>query len=99
MEVHPVAERVETADDVLTTATGIAKVKIMEQPELLATAIEHFLYKREFEIKDVILQYIEGHFRALLGTQKKKDIYEDKDASVELVLQVVAPDLGKLGVE
>lgn len=99
MEVHAVADRVETADNVPTTATVVAQVKIMEQPTMLAEAIEHFLYKKEHEIKSLVLYELEGHLRAIIGSLKNEDMYKDKEQLASLVEQVAARDVGKLGVE
>ena len=39
----------------------------MKNPELLHTASEQFLGKKEHEIKSTVLQTLEGHLRAILG--------------------------------
>ena len=49
------------------------QVKIMKNPDLLHTASEQFLGKKEHEIKSTVLQTLEGHLRAILGTSKGKD--------------------------
>ena len=41
------------------------QVKIMKNPELLHTASEQFLGKKEHEIKSTVLQTLEGHLRFL----------------------------------
>ena len=46
---------------------GVAQVKIMKNPDLLQTASEQFLGKKEHEIKSTVLQTLEGHLRAILG--------------------------------
>merc|ERR1719283_847272 len=51
MTLNPVCENVETAQGVPLTVTGVAQVKIMKNPELLHTASEQFLGKKEHEIK------------------------------------------------
>jgi uncharacterized membrane protein YqiK len=67
MTLNPVCESVETAQGVPLTVTGVAQVKIMKNPELLQTASEQFLGKKEHEIKSTVLQTLEGHLRAILG--------------------------------
>ena len=47
--------------------SGVAQVKIMKNPDLLQTASEQFLGKKEHEIKSTVLQTLEGHLRAILG--------------------------------
>ena len=50
------------------------KVKIMKNPELLHTASEQFLGKKEHEIKSTVLQTLEGHLRFLRNF--KTELYE-----------------------
>ena len=71
MTLNPVCESVETAQGVPLTVTGVAQVKIMKNPELLQTASEQFLGKKEHEIKSTVLQTLEGHLRAILGKIRK----------------------------
>merc|ERR1712137_1486366 len=63
MTLNPICENVETAQGVPLTVTGVAQVKIMKNPELLHTASEQFLGKKEHEIKSTVLQTLEGHLR------------------------------------
>ncbi|XP_037931859.1 flotillin-2-like [Teleopsis dalmanni] len=79
MTLNPMCENVETAQGVPLTVTGVAQCKIMkstsykssssqqEADELLGTASEQFLGKSVKEIKQTILQTLEGHLRAILG--------------------------------
>ncbi len=39
----------------------------MKNADLLQTASEQFLGKKEHEIKSTVLQTLEGHLRAILG--------------------------------
>jgi len=68
MTLNPVCENVETSEGVPLTVTGVAQVKVMTEPELLSTACEQFLGKAVQHIERVILQTMEGHLRAILGT-------------------------------
>merc|ERR1719374_321291 len=72
MTLNPVCENVETAQGVPLTVTGVAQVKIMKNPELLHTASEQFLGKKEHEIKSTVLQTLEGHLRAILERSQWK---------------------------
>ena len=51
----------------MLTVTGVAQVKFMSHREVLQTAAEQFLGKRESEIKSTILRTLDGHLRAILG--------------------------------
>lgn len=68
MTLYPVCESVETSQGVPLTVTGVAQCKIMKAEELLQTACEQFLGKSTEEIKATVLQTLEGHLRAILGT-------------------------------
>merc|ERR1719462_310097 len=99
MTLNPVCENVETAQGVPLTVTGVAQVKIMKNPELLHTAAEQFLGKKEDEITETILQTLEGHLRAILGTLTVEEVYKDRDQFASLVREVAAPDVGRMGIE
>merc|ERR1719158_1331796 len=99
MTLNPVCESVETAQGVQLTVTGVAQVKIMSNPELLQTASEQFLGKKEHEIKSTVLQTLEGHLRAILGTLTVEEVYKDRDQFASLVREVASPDVGRMGIE
>merc|ERR1712001_520081 len=99
MTLNPVCESVETAQGVPLTVTGVAQVKIMKNPDLLQTASEQFLGKKEHEIKSTVLQTLEGHLRAILGTLTVEEVYKDRDQFASLVREVASPDVGKMGIE
>merc|ERR1719229_1680026 len=99
MTLNPVCESVETAQGVPLTVTGVAQVKIMKNQELLQTASEQFLGKKEHEIKSTVLQTLEGHLRAILGTLTVEEVYKDRDQFAALVREIAKPDVGKMGIE
>merc|ERR1719351_518819 len=99
MTLNPVCESVETAQGVPLTVTGVAEVKIMKNQELLQTASEQFLGKKEHEINSTVLQTLEGHLRAILGTLTVEEVYKDRDQFASLVREVASPDVGRMGIE
>merc|ERR1719270_1230806 len=99
MTLNPVCENVEIAQGVPLTVTGVAQVKIMKNADLLQTASEQFLGKKEHEIKSTVLQTLEGHLRAILGTLTVEEVYKDRDQFASLVREVAAPDVGRMGIE
>jgi len=99
MTLNPVCENVETSEGVPLTVTGVAQCKVMTESELLATACEQFLGKSVEHIRQVILQTLEGHLRAILGTLSVEAIYQDRDQFAQLVREVAAPDVGRMGIE
>lgn len=99
MTLQPKCEDVETAEGVAITVTGVAQVKVMTDKDLLAIACEQFLGKTVMEIKAVVLQTLEGHLRSILGTLTVEQIYQDRDQFAQLVREVAAPDVGRMGIE
>lgn len=99
MTLNPVCENVETSEGVPLTVTGVAQCKIMVEPELLSTACEQFLGKSVEHIESVVLQTMEGHLRAILGTLSVEAIYQDRDQFAQLVREVASPDVGRMGIE
>ncbi|XP_018569552.1 flotillin-2 isoform X1 [Anoplophora glabripennis] len=99
MTLNPQCESVETAQGVPLSVTGVAQCKIMKADELLQTASEQFLGKTVKEIKMTILQTLEGHLRAILGTLTVEEVYRDRDQFAALVREVAAPDVGRMGIE
>jgi len=75
MTLNPICEHVETAQGVPLTVTGVAQCKIMTAKELLQTASEQFLGKDASEIEMTILQTLEGHLRAILGTLSVEEVW------------------------
>ena len=76
MTLNPRCEQVETAKGVAITVTGVAQVKVIKEDELLKTACDQFLGKNPDEIADILLQTLEGHLRAILGTLTVESIYK-----------------------
>jgi flotillin len=46
----------------------LPKVCVMKEPQMLEFASEQFVGKNQKDVEDIILQTIEGHFRAILGS-------------------------------
>merc|ERR1712142_1336710 len=99
MTLNPVCDNVETKQGVPLTVTGVAQVKIMKDKQFLGIAAEQFLGKKEDEITDTILQTLEGHLRAILGTLTVEEVYKDRDQFANLVRDIATPDVGKMGIE
>ncbi|XP_043233897.1 flotillin-2-like isoform X2 [Amphibalanus amphitrite] len=99
MTLNPMCERVETAQGVPLTVNAVAQCKIIKQDDILKTASEQFLGKSVEDIELTILQTLEGHLRAILGTLTVEEIFKDRDQFAALVREVAAPDVGRMGVE
>jgi len=48
---------------------------------------------------ETILQTLEGHLRAILGTLTVEEVYKDRDQFANLVRDIAKPDVGKMGIE
>nr|VZI45249.1 unnamed protein product [Spirometra erinaceieuropaei] len=99
MTLQPKCEDVETSEGVPVTVTGVAQVKVMTDGEFLSAACEQFLGRSVQDIKATILNTLEGHLRAILGTLSVESIYQDRDQFAALVREVAAPDVGRMGIE
>merc|ERR550534_2615977 len=99
MTLNPLCDNVETKQGVPLTVTGVAQVKIMKEDKFLEIAAEQFLGKKEDEITETILQTLEGHLRAILGTLTVEEVYKDRDQFANLVREIAAPDVGRMGIE
>lgn len=73
--------------------------KIMRNDGLLGTASEQFLGKTVKEIKHTVLQTMEGHLRAILGTLTVEQVYKDRYRFAELVREVASPDVGRMAID
>jgi flotillin len=92
MTLQPRCEHVETQRGVALTVTAVAQVMVMaedalaaeaerqnsERDNFLQKALEQFLGRRRQEMEDTILQTLEGHLRAILGTLDVEPIYKDR---------------------
>ena len=68
MTLEPKCEDVETKQGVPLTVTGVAQVKIMKDSKWLEKAAEQFLGKDEEDVRKTVLNTLEGHLRAIIGT-------------------------------
>ena len=99
MTLQPVCDKVETIQGVPICVTGVAQVKIMKKHELLSVAAEQFLGKELREVHYTVLQTLEGHLRAILGTLTIEEIFQDREKFATQVHEVASPDVGKMGIE
>jgi len=98
MTIDVVTPKVYTALGVAVTVDGVAQVKIRGGDVAIFTAAEQFLSKSTAEIKNVALQTLEGHLRAILGTMTVEEVYRDRDSFAQKVQEVAAGDLANMGL-
>jgi flotillin len=98
MTIDVITPKVYTVQGVPITVDGVAQIKIRGDDISIATAAEQVLSKTSDEIRNVALQTLEGHLRAILGTLTVEEIYKDRDAFAAKVQDVAAGDLANMGL-
>ena len=89
---------VYTSKGVPVKVDGVAQTKIKGDDVSIATAAEQFLSKSTDEVKNVAMQTLEGHLRAILGTMTVEEIYQNRDAFASKVQEVAAGDMANMGL-
>lgn len=90
---------VYTVKGVRVTVDAVAQVKVKGKEESIVVAAEQFLSRSQEDIMRVVLQTVEGHMRAILGTMTIEDIYTKRREFAEKVKEAALPDLSKMGME
>ena len=78
---------------------GVAQVKVGGDEQSIRTASEQFLGKTPEQIKDIAMQTVEGHLRAIVGTMTIEDIYRNRDQFASSVQEVAVSDLANMGIQ
>jgi flotillin len=89
---------VYTSKGVPVRVDGVAQIKVKGDDVSIATAAEQFLSKATEDIKNIAMQTLEGHLRAILGTMTVEDIYQNRDAFASKVQEVAAGDMANMGL-
>jgi flotillin len=78
---------------------GIAQIKIGSDDTSIATAAEQLLDKTIEDIKYVAIQTLQGHLRAIIGLMTVEEVYKDREAFAQRVLEVAVDDLAGMGLQ
>ena len=89
---------VYTSKGVPVRVDGVAQIKVKGDDVSIATAAEQFLSKGTEDIKNIAMQTLEGHLRAILGTMTVEDIYQNRDQFAQKVQEVAAGDMANMGL-
>jgi flotillin len=81
------------------TVDGIAQIKIGSDDTSIATAAEQLLDKTPEEIQYVAIQTLQGHLRAIIGLMTVEEVYKDREAFAQRVLEVAVDDLAGIGLQ
>jgi len=98
MTIDVQTPEVYTSKGVPVRVDGVAQVKVKGDDVSIATAAEQFLSKSTDEVKNVAMQTLEGHLRAILGTLTVEEIYQNRDAFAAKVQEVAATDMQNMGL-
>ncbi len=90
---------VYTKPGVPVIVDSVAQVKIKGDEQSVRTAAEQFLGKTVQEIKEVALQTVEGHLRAIIGTLTVEEIYRNRDQFSASVQEVAVGDMANMGLQ
>jgi flotillin len=90
---------VYTVEGVPVHVDGVAQIKIRGEDASIYTAAEQFLSKGPDGIVYVAHETLAGHLRAILGMLTVEEIYKDRDAFAQKVLEVSGSDLANMGLE
>ena len=78
---------------------GIAQIKVRNDDVSIRTAAEQFLSMGATQIRQIALQTVEGHLRAILGMLTVEEIYRERDKFAQRVQEVAASDLANMGLQ
>jgi flotillin len=99
MTLDVTTPEVYTKPGVPIIVDGVAQVKVGGDEQSIRTAAEQFLGKTPDQIKDIALQTVEGHLRAIIGTMTVEDIYKNRDQFASSVQEVAVADLANMGLQ
>lgn len=98
MTIDVQTPEVYTSKGVPVKVDGVAQIKVKGDDISIATAAEQFLSKDTEDIKNIAMQTLEGHLRAILGTMTVEEIYQNRDAFASKVQEVAAGDMANMGL-
>ena len=98
MTIDVQTPEVYTSKGVPVKVDGVAQIKVKGDDISIATAAEQFLSKSTDDIKNIAMQTLEGHLRAILGTMTVEEIYQNRDAFASKVQEVAAGDMANMGL-
>ena len=90
---------VYTIEGVPISTDGVAQIKVRGEDSSIFTAAEQFLSKGPEGIVYVAHETLAGHLRAILGMLTVEEIFKDRDAFAQKVLEVSGTDMANMGLE
>ena len=99
MTLKPQCTHVETKQGVALTISGVSQVIFRKEQAYLQRAAEAFLGRSRYEISDILLQTLEGHLRAIIGSLTVEEILSDRRAFALKVNEHASSEMAFMGVE
>lgn len=99
MTVKPECAKVQSCVGVPVTVNAVVHCKIMSNSDSLHLAAEQFLGKSRDEIQNLVKHTIEGHMRAVIGTQTMENICRKRYELANLIRESSHTDLFKMGID
>ena len=90
---------VPNRDNVRISVEGVATCKISTREEDLINAARGFLKKSKEEIKQIVYNIMEGHFRSIIGKMTVDEILREREKFNQQVKEESAMELQKVGIE
>lgn len=99
MTLNVESTKVYSLEGVPVTVKGVAQVKIQgNNLDLLRSASEMFLDKREDEIMDIAKATVDGHQRSIIAAKPIEKIYKERKEFSECVQKSAQTDLCEMGL-
>merc|ERR1711990_663686 len=100
MTLQITSDHVNTKQGVPISCIGVAQVKIESRnDDMLRQACAHFLGKTEDAIRNIALETMEGHQRAIMGQMTVEEIVKERKAFGIKVFEVASTDLLNMGIQ
>ena len=90
---------VPNAEYINVKVDATVKIRISQDPEMMALASKFFLNEREAMIISRVQDTLEGNMREIVGQMRLEEMVTDRKAFSERVQENAIPDLEKMGLE
>lgn len=90
---------VPNAEYINVKVDATVKIRISQNPEMMALASKFFLNEREELIISRVQDTLEGNMREIVGQMRLEEMVTDRKAFGERVQENAIPDLAKMGLE
>ena len=90
---------VPNAEYINVKVDATVKIRISQDPEMMALASKFFLNEKETMIISRVQDTLEGNMREIVGQMKLEEMVTDRKAFSDRVQENAIPDLEKMGLE